>query len=170
MRLWKIGLQSLAALVMALVGGTAHAQSSCLPRLAMGPQMPFPTIANRGTDDVVLSSTTWDPDGAGYQRERLVIGGVFTHAGGYTANRVAMWDGTTWQVVGPQGFNGAVNSLVVLNGTLYAGGSFTASGSTACSFTITSMSDSDARRRFSGEIARPAAGESSTRPSTKPIT
>ena len=87
MRLWKIGLQSLAALVMALVGGTAHAQSSCLPRLAMGPQMPFPTIANRGTDDVVLSSTTWDPDGAGYQRERLVIGGVLVFGSAYLAGR-----------------------------------------------------------------------------------
>ncbi len=134
--MWKrrAGWGGIAGIALALVGwvASAGAQSSCLPRFATGPQFPYPAIADRGTDNVVLASTLWDPDGTGYQRERLVIAGAFTHAGGYTANRVAMWDGTTWQVVGPQGFNGTVNALAVMNGTLYAGGAFTASGPTPC--------------------------------------
>ena len=54
----------------------------------------------------------------------LYAGGVFTTAGGVTANRIAKWDGSSWSALG-QGLNGDVNALVVdTSGNLYAGGDF----------------------------------------------
>jgi hypothetical protein len=44
-----------------------------------------------------------------------------------TVNNIARWNGTTWQPMGP-GFAGRVRSLAVFDGTIYAGGSFTALG------------------------------------------
>jgi hypothetical protein len=123
---------TLAAISVVALGAPALGQGPCVPRFEPAPQMPYPEIANRGTSDTVFASVLWDPDGSGYKRPRLVVAGAFTTAGGNTANRVAMWDGTTWQVVGPQGFNAAVNALAVVNGTLYAGGAFTATGATSC--------------------------------------
>ena len=65
----------------------------------------------------------------------LYVGGVFTSIGGVSANRVAKWNGSTWSAVGPTtgataGPTGNVVTLAFVDGVLYAGGSFTALGTT----------------------------------------
>lgn len=88
--------------------------------------------------DVVRASTVWDPDGAGSQPPRLVIGGRFAVAGwpnGVNAASIASWDGVSWQALG-SGLVGlpqysAVYALTVYNGQLIAGGTFTTAGGSA---------------------------------------
>ncbi len=135
----KLEQRSLIGVLVALVAGLfalgtseeARAQSACLPRFQMGPQFPYPSIANRGTNNDINALITYDPDGSGPKSPLLVAGGSFTTAGGTAINRVAAWDGSNWLTIGPQGFNGTVNALVLHNGELYAAGNFTASGPTA---------------------------------------
>jgi hypothetical protein len=58
----------------------------------------------------------------------LIAGGEFTTAGGVTANRIARWNGTTWQALGTGmsgGYYPYVLALAVYNGELIAGGGFT---------------------------------------------
>ena len=95
--------------------------------------------------------TSWQPLGGGltgntvpgpgvYALEvfddELVAGGVFTTAGGISANSIAAWNGSNWRPFGA-GVSGLtpnistwpnVRSLTVYNGTLIAGGHFTNAG------------------------------------------
>jgi len=86
-----------------------------------------------GFNGWVAAFTSWDPDGAGPQPELLVAGGAFTSVDGVPANRVAAWDGTSWQPLGA-GIEGdmdgelAVYCLSVHDGELIAGGTFTTAG------------------------------------------
>ncbi|MGB6222451.1 choice-of-anchor D domain-containing protein [Haloferula sp.] len=57
----------------------------------------------------------------------LYCAGDFTSVNGITANRVAMWNGTTWTALG-DGLNNRVHALALLDGNLYAGGQFTEAG------------------------------------------
>ncbi len=57
----------------------------------------------------------------------LFVGGIFTTISGVSANRVAKWDGETWQSVGA-GVSGNVYALSYRDGFLYAGGTFALSG------------------------------------------
>ena len=50
----------------------------------------------------------------------LIAAGAFTTAGGVTAKRIARWDGTSWQPLGP--INNTVICLSIYNGALIAGG------------------------------------------------
>lgn len=63
-------------------------------------------------------------DGSG---SALYVAGAFTSVSGVTANRIARYDGHTWTPLG-NGLNNTVNTLFVWNNQLYAGGTFTASG------------------------------------------
>jgi len=72
-------------------------------------------------------------DGSG---PALYAGGYFATAGGFTVNRVARWDGSTWSsLAGPSGtgVSGEVYALTVFDDgwgpALYAGGYFTKAGS-----------------------------------------
>ena len=68
-------------------------------------------------------------DGSG----NVYAAGGFTAAGGFVANYVAKWNGSTssWSAVGT-GMNGYVNALAVdSSGNLYAGGDFTTAGGIA---------------------------------------
>jgi hypothetical protein len=76
-----------------------------------------------GTDGDVYASTV---DGSG----NLYIGGVFTTAGGSTANDIAQWNGSSWSALG-SGMNNTVYALTMSGGTLYAGGDFTTAGGAA---------------------------------------
>ncbi len=88
-----------------------------------------------GTDGVVTSLSSWDPDGSGPQHAVLVAGGTFTIAGGLSSSNIAIWNGSSWQAVG-SGTNGWVRSLASwdpdglgpLSPLLVAGGSFTTAG------------------------------------------
>jgi len=73
------------------------------------------------------------------RRNLLVAGGAFVHAGGVTVNNVARWSTSgilytppVWTAMG-SGFNGSVYALERFGNVVYAGGTFTASGATACS-------------------------------------
>jgi len=71
-----------------------------------------------------------DPDGT------VFVGGEFTAAGGSPASCIAAWDGSAWAALGT-GLTGGDTSpeccalVIAPDGTLYAGGIFTAAGGTA---------------------------------------
>ncbi len=72
----------------------------------------------------------------------LVVGGIFTVAGGVPANWIARWNGTTWSALGTGigGFgmgNPGVNALVMLpGGDFAAGGAFFAGPGTADDYVV----------------------------------
>lgn len=60
----------------------------------------------------------------------LVVAGRFRKAGGVSANNIALWNGSSWSALG-KGLAGAgisVSALAVYNGNLYAGGIFDSAG------------------------------------------
>ena len=71
-----------------------------------------------------MNALASDPSG------NIYIGGSFTAAGGLSASRVAMWNGSSWSTLG-SGVNGNVNDLAFRNGKLYAVGTFTQAGGVA---------------------------------------
>jgi hypothetical protein len=66
----------------------------------------------------------------------LVVGGNFLDAGGVAVNRIARWNGTTWNTLGagvaeaanPASTLPSVNALAVLDGDLIVGGNFRQAG------------------------------------------
>ncbi len=85
-----------------------------------------------GTSPFVDALAVFD-DGSG---PALYAGGRFTAAGGVAANRIAMWNGTSWSALGV-GMNAQVRALVGFDDgsgpALYAAGNFTSAGSVAAS-------------------------------------
>jgi hypothetical protein len=78
-----------------------------------------------GVLGVVHASLVWDPDGAGPQLPRLVVGGAFRTP---AVDNLAAWDPVSgeWQALGGS-VSGAVRALAVTpGGDLVAGGSFDA--------------------------------------------
>lgn len=72
----------------------------------------------RGTDNDVLAITRLNTG-------QLIVGGLFTNAGGVRANRVAIFNGSTWSAMG-NGFTSAVYALASAGSisNVYAGGEF----------------------------------------------
>jgi hypothetical protein len=58
---------------------------------------------------------------------QVFVGGEFTEIGGQPVNRLAMWDGASWQDVGGS-LNGDVSALLIRGDELYVGGGFTRVG------------------------------------------
>jgi len=59
---------------------------------------------------------------------RLYVGGAFTNAGGdANADRIARWNGASWESLG-SGTNNTVYGIVVFSGKVYASGYFTTAG------------------------------------------
>jgi trimeric autotransporter adhesin len=62
----------------------------------------------------------------------LYAGGSFTNASGVTANRIAMWNGSSWSSLGTgtaNGLgNGSVSAILVDGSDVYVGGTFTNAG------------------------------------------
>jgi hypothetical protein len=80
----------------------------------------------------IMATIQWDPDGPGPEAEKVVIAGKFKFAGNVLADNIVMLDRSTgqWTLLGA-GLNDVVRSLVIHpDGSLIAGGSFTASGNT----------------------------------------
>lgn len=93
------------------------------------------------------NGSSWSALGLGLNREAYVLmvsgsdlyaGGAFTNAGGITARGIARWNGSSWSAVGTapglakaaaSGLSGTVTALATAGGALYAGGSFTTTGS-----------------------------------------
>jgi trimeric autotransporter adhesin len=93
------------------------------------------TGSENGVNNIVLALTVFD-DGLG-GGPALVAGGLFTTAGGVSANRIAKWNGTSWSSLGTGSANGMSNSVRALTvfddgsgggPALYAGGDFTTAG------------------------------------------
>lgn len=80
-----------------------------------------------GLNGTVRALTIFDEDDAGPSPPALFAAGDFTLAGGMAANRIARWDGSTWDPLG-DGMNASVRALAVYNGELIAAGSFTTAG------------------------------------------
>jgi hypothetical protein len=66
---------------------------------------------------------------------KLIAAGSFTNIGGTVVNNIAQWNGTSWSALGTgiTGFSGyyvenGINTLLVYNNELYAGGTFTIAG------------------------------------------
>jgi hypothetical protein len=66
-------------------------------------------------------------------RNDLVVGGLFTTAGGVGANYVARWQLGAWGPMGT-GMNSVVRALGTYGGSIIAGGAFTVAGGNACSY------------------------------------
>jgi hypothetical protein len=61
----------------------------------------------------------------------LYVGGLFTTAGGLSANSIAVWNGTTWQAIGNNEVfknPGSVTTIAFLNGDIVVGGLFDSVG------------------------------------------
>ena len=88
------------------------------------------TGIDNGQGGAVDSLAVYD-DGSG---PALYAGGLFTTAGGISANRIAKWNATSWSALG-SGMNGDIGTLTVFDDgsgpKLYAGGSFTTAGGVA---------------------------------------
>src|SRR5258706_1814371 len=57
--------------------------------------------------------------------DRLYAVGVFDHAGGVSAKKIAIWDGNSWSALSPDSFNNNIAALTFLNDELYVTGGFT---------------------------------------------
>jgi trimeric autotransporter adhesin len=93
------------------------------------------TGSANGVSNYVYALTVFD-DGSG-GGPALYAGGVFTTAGGVTANQIAKWNGTSWSSLGTGSANGVSNSVYALTvfddgsgggPALFAGGNFTTAG------------------------------------------
>src|SRR3989304_1071029 len=88
----------------------------------------------------VSQSQTWSPVSSGlgspggvfamavYNNE-LYVSGNFGSAGGVPAITIARWNGIQWDSVGlgiEPNYGGYINSMCIVNGELYAGGTFIA--------------------------------------------
>jgi trimeric autotransporter adhesin len=133
-----------------------------------------------GVNFDVQALTVFD-DGSG-GGPALYAGGLFTTAGGVTANYIAKWNGTSWSSLGTGSANGVsseVSALLVFDDgsgggpALYAGGSFTTAGGVPSNYfakwgCVISDNDAPSRpqpavvargdRRTSTTAASPTAG------------
>ena len=88
-----------------------------------------------GTTGTVFALAVWDDDGDGPNPPALYAAGDFLSAGGFSAYRIAKWDGVGWSSVGG-GTNSTVYALAVFDDdigdseppALFAGGYFTTAG------------------------------------------
>src|SRR5436190_841000 len=85
--------------------------------------------------DATAQCNTWQPVSAGFNNNvfaatvyngKLVVAGRFQSSGATSINRIAQWDGTSWQPLGAAvpGSGTVVDALAVYNGKLIAGGTF----------------------------------------------
>lgn len=91
---------------------------------------------------LLCNAQNWSPVGTGingwsssmpmivYNGE-LYVGGLFTQAGGVSANNIVKWNGSAWSAVGSGitiGIHPNIATMAVYNGELYVAGSFTNAG------------------------------------------
>jgi hypothetical protein len=101
-------------------GSAAFASAPCEPSW-------LPTFVGEGALSNDVEVLAIFDDGTG---PALYAGGDFVMAGSQTVNRVAKWDGDSWEPLG-EGLNNTVRAFAVFDGSLYAGGDFTGSGAVA---------------------------------------
>jgi trimeric autotransporter adhesin len=87
------------------------------------------TALGGGLNGFVNSMTVYH--GELFAGELIATGSFITTGSGTVVNRIARWDGASWQPLGPAenpGMNGDVNNVIVYNGELIAVGNFTTAG------------------------------------------
>ncbi|MBK7875455.1 MAG: hypothetical protein IPJ77_06850 [Planctomycetes bacterium] len=98
-----------------------------------------------GVDADVFALTVFDDDDAGPHAPRLIAGGLFGHAGGNPAVRIASWDGSAWSPLGLGVDGGPFPSVLALAvfdedgagpglSTLCAGGGLSSAGGASANF------------------------------------
>ncbi len=120
------------------------------------------------------NGTTWRALGAGtdagtwqgvvslrVHNNQLIVGGKFNAAGGLAANNIAQWNGSNWSALGAGLGNQAnyfetVSTATSFNGTLYAAGEFSSSGSVALGSIATWNGSAWAASPPGISLARPA--------------
>lgn len=80
----------------------------------------LPGAGVRGVSSNPVALASWDPDGAGSQEPRLVVGGTLSAAGSAVVDDVALWDGATWRATADAGI---CSALLAVGTDLYSGGS-----------------------------------------------
>jgi hypothetical protein len=104
---------------------------------------------------------------------KVYAGGTFVNAGGdANADRLAVWDGTSWKAFcnsGTPAFDGSVHSLQVVGNTLYVGGAFqngagiaSADYLLACNLTTGAPSTTVLATAFAGTVYALAADSNGT--------
>lgn len=106
-------------------GAFANAGGVLAARIARWDGLNWNPLGSGMSGGDVFALAAFDDDGNGPNPERLYAAGSFTSAGGNPADRIARWNGTTWESLPGGGLNSQVNTLCVYNGQLYAGGFFT---------------------------------------------
>ncbi|WP_273567544.1 T9SS type A sorting domain-containing protein [Maribacter halichondriae] len=81
-------------------------------------------LSDSGT---LISGTNNEIRSVALHNGQLIVGGNFDSAGGKTANRIATWNGSSWNTLG-EGTSGFVQAILVQSGYIYAGGNFTLAG------------------------------------------
>jgi hypothetical protein len=87
-------------------------------------------VLGSGITGGAVNALTVYNDGGG---PGLIAGGTFITADGASANRIARWNGSTWQPLG-SGMPADVDALTVYNGQLVAAGNFHTAGGVAADF------------------------------------
>jgi hypothetical protein len=116
-------------------------QSPLSSYLVVGGQ--FTSIAGVGANRIArlssIAGSDWEPLGAGFANGTvhdvvqyngsIYAAGSFTVTGSTVVNRIARWNGSTWQALG-SGLDGPCYALEIYGGYLYVGGSFSTAGTT----------------------------------------
>jgi hypothetical protein len=87
----------------------------------------------RGTNLSFSSGTT--VNSIAVDGNLVYAGGIFTNAGGVSANNIARWNGTTWSALG-NGIPGSVSAIAVRGADVFVGGTFTMSTPSGTAFNI----------------------------------
>jgi hypothetical protein len=113
--------RSLAFLACLLAIVLAHAPTRAQ---SCGTWVQGPERGIAGVVGVVFDALECDPDGPGPMGDVLVVAGDFSIAGDLESRFVAAWDGERWVQMGTALQYGAAYALVIHQGRLYVGGSF----------------------------------------------
>jgi hypothetical protein len=62
-----------------------------------------------------------------FSSPNLYVGGIFTTAGGNSANRIARWNGSVWSALGT-GLDGSCFAIAIIGSDVYVGGTFLTAG------------------------------------------
>jgi hypothetical protein len=87
----------------------------------------------RGTNNSFTTGTAVNAIAA--DGNLVYAGGIFTNAGGVSANSIACWNGTSWSALG-NGIPGSVSAIAVRGSDVFVGGTFTLSTPSGTAFNI----------------------------------
>lgn len=87
----------------------------------------------RGTNNSFTTGTA--VNAIATEANMVYAGGIFTNAGGVSANNIARWNGTSWSALG-SGIPGVVSAIAVRGSDVFVGGTFTMNTAGGTAFNI----------------------------------